>query len=176
MWGDEMRVGLRDQVCKVWAPRGVAVSQAVPSGWQYTYVAVARDPMPGRLWWSWQANRKGEEMARIGEVWAAEPDIDGWVWDGVGGHTGQAMQAVDAPQVMPPPYAPALNPVARFFRELRRSLEGRVYPTLQAKQDALEPIRQAWQADPERVQRLCGWGWIRKALKDLPNDTQVSQA
>ena len=40
-------------------------------------------------------------------------------------------------------YAPARNPVERFFRELRRALEGRVYPDLQAKQEALEPILKA---------------------------------
>ena len=61
-----MRVGLRGQVRKVWAPRGVAVSQTVPIGWKHLYVAVALDPMTGRLWWAWQQNMKGGEMARIG--------------------------------------------------------------------------------------------------------------
>ena len=61
-----------------------------------------------------------------------------------------------------------------FFRELRRAIEGRVYPTLQAKQEALEPVLNAWQADPERVQRLCGWKWIRKALEDLSDNTPAS--
>ena len=32
VWGDEMRVGLRGRVCKVWAPRGVAVPQEVQIG------------------------------------------------------------------------------------------------------------------------------------------------
>ncbi len=50
VWGDEMRVGLRGQVRKVWAPRGVAVSQEVQIGWKYLYVAVALDPLTGRLW------------------------------------------------------------------------------------------------------------------------------
>lgn len=176
VWGDERRVGLRGQVGKVGAPRGVAVAQAVQIGWQYLYVAVALDPRTGRLWWTWQQNMKGEARARIWEVWAAEPAIDGGVWDGAGGHTGKGMQAVGAPQVVPPPYAPELNPVARFFRELRRALEGRVYPTLQAKPEALEPILEAWRADPERVKQVCGWRWIRKALKALPADIQVSQA
>ena len=35
---------------------------------------------------------------------------------------------------------------------LRREIEGRVYPTLQAKQDALEKALKAWQADPEGPQ------------------------
>lgn len=44
------------------------------------------------------------------------------------GHTGENKQTVDAPQVVQPPYAPELNPVECFFRELRRAIKGRVYP------------------------------------------------
>ena len=33
--GDEMRVGLRGQVRKVWVPRGVPVFQAVQMDWSY---------------------------------------------------------------------------------------------------------------------------------------------
>ena len=89
MWGDELRVGLRGRVCRIWAPRGKAVSQEVQMGWKYTYLAVAIDPRTGRLWWEWQENMKGEEMARIWGVWAEDPAIDGWVWDGAGGHKGR---------------------------------------------------------------------------------------
>ncbi len=67
------------------------------------------------------------------EAWAAEPGINGWVWDGVGGHTGEDRQAVDGPRVVQSPYAPELNPVGCFFRDLRRALEGRISPTWQVK-------------------------------------------
>ena len=113
MWGDELRVGLRGRVCRVWAPRGTAVPQEVRTGWKYTCVAVAINSRTGRLWWAWQENMKGEEMARIWGAWAEDP-------------------------------------------------------ALQARQEALAEVLNAWQADPERVRRLCGWDWIRKALKDLP--------
>ncbi|MCY4520824.1 MAG: hypothetical protein OXC13_08590, partial [Caldilineaceae bacterium] len=113
MWGDEMRLGLWNAVRKVWAPRGVAVSREVQIGRSYLYVAVALDPVTGWLWWAWQQNMKGEEMARIWGAWAEERDIDGWVWDGAGGHKGKDMQAIEAPQVVQPPYAPELNPVER---------------------------------------------------------------
>ena len=66
-------------------------------------------------------------MARIWGTWAQESGIDGWVWDGAGGHKDKAVQALDVPQVVQPPYAPELNPVERFFQELRRALEGRVH-------------------------------------------------
>jgi len=58
-------------------------------------------------------------------AWAEEPGIDGWVWDGASGHKGADMQAIEAPQVVQPPYAPEPNPVARFFQELRRALGDR---------------------------------------------------
>ena len=174
VWGDEMRLGLWNAVRKVWAPRGVEVSHEVQISRVYTYVAVALDPMTGQLWWAWQANMKGEEMARIWGAWAEEPGIDGWVWDGAGGHKGADMQALAAPRVVQPSYAPELNPVERFFQELRRALGDRVYPTLEAKKAVLEPILRDWQVHPERVRQLCGWEWIREALTALPADTQVS--
>ena len=101
---------------------GVAVSREIQIGRSYTYVAVVIDPLTGQLWWAWLANMKGEEMARIRGAWAEEPGIDSWVWDGVGSHKGADMQAIAAPQVVQLSYALELNPVERFFQELRRAL------------------------------------------------------
>ena len=72
------------------------------------------------------------------------------------------MQAIAAPRVVQPSYAPEPDPVERFFQELRRALGDRVYPTLKA-----------WPG-PVRVRQLRGWDWIRDALTALPADTQVS--
>ena len=77
--------------------RRVAVRQTAQFSRQYAYVAVAIDPLTGRLWWAWQASMKGAEVARIWGLWAQDSAIDGWVWDGAGGHQGEEMQAVDAP-------------------------------------------------------------------------------
>ena len=152
------RLGLWNAARRVWAPRGVEVSREAQINRQYTYVAVALNPLTGDLWWAWQANMKGEERARIQGVWAEAPAIDGWVWDGASGHKGADMQAIAAPRVVQPSYAPEPNPVERFFQELRRALGDSVYPTLEAKKAALEPIPRAWQADPERVRQLCSRG------------------
>ncbi len=45
-----------------------------------------------------------------------------------------------------------------------------------AAEDTAASLHAQYRTEPVRVQRLCGWGWIREALKDLPDDTQVSQA
>ena len=49
------------------------------------------------------------------------------------------MQVVDMPQGMQHP-----TPPSRTRWRTSPGIEGRVYPTLQAKQDALEPILKAW--------------------------------
>ena len=112
VWGDAARGTARPGVPDLGAAGEGGVAGGA-DGRKYTYLAVAIDPRTGRLWWEWQENMKGEEMARIWGVWAEDPAIDGWVWDGAGGHKGEDMQAVDAPQVVQPPYAPELNPVER---------------------------------------------------------------
>ncbi len=58
------------------------------------------------------------------------------------------MQAIEAPQVVQPPCASEPDPVKRFFQELRRAPEDRMYPpTLAANKAALGQPVQAWQAD-----------------------------
>ena len=173
MWSNEMRLGLWNAVRRMWTPRGAAVAREVQINRRYAYVVVALDPRTWALWWAWQANMKSEEMARIRGVWAEDPAIDGWV--GRGRRPQGCGQA--GPRGAPGGAAvlrPELNPVERFLRELRRALGDRVYPTLEAKKEALEPILRAWQADPTRVRQLCGWAWIREVLTTLPADTQVA--
>jgi hypothetical protein len=54
---------------------------------------------------------------------------------------------------------------------IRARVEGKVYGTLPAKQPAVEAELEKLAADPERVKRLSGWQWIRRALAtlDQPN-------
>lgn len=54
------------------------------------------------------------------------------------------------------------------MREVRRHTEGRVYESVEAKQQAAEQYLNALQADPARVKQLCGWDWIHEALQSLP--------
>ncbi|MDE0671793.1 MAG: hypothetical protein OXH72_08635 [Caldilineaceae bacterium] len=77
----------------------------------------------------------GEHAARVEvvRVCEADPRNDSWVWDRAVGHPGAEMQAWDRTRVVQTPYAPALNPVKRFFQELYRALEGRMYASLVVK-------------------------------------------
>jgi len=54
-----------------------------------------------------------------------------------------------------PAYSPELNPAERVFEAVRRHVEGRVYPKLQAKRDEVEAYLDEVKAAPERVRSLC---------------------
>ncbi len=78
------------------------------------------------------------------------------------------MQGVDLPQMVQPLYAPALNPVERFFAELRRAIEGWSYRSLRDKQQAVTTVLRQGRDDPAQVRQMCGRAWIRNILTALP--------
>ena len=71
-------------------------------------------------------------------------------------------------RIFQPPYSPEVNPVERIFEELRRAVEGLLYASLEAKQQAVEVVLRQLAADPERVKRLVAWDWICEAFASLP--------
>jgi hypothetical protein len=90
------------------------------------------------------------------------------VWDRAAAHREQGVRALGVPLVDLPPASPELNPAERVFEELRRAVEGTVYPTLADKVEAVDAELRRIEADPARVRRLTGWDWIDAAVQDLP--------
>jgi hypothetical protein len=145
---DELRLGLRGQVRRVLAPRGVKPVQRLQIEYR----------------WAWL------ERYRQGPVRDA---LAGWgaaavVWDGAGPHRGKELRALPTARVGLPPYSPELNPAERVFEEVRRRVEGKVYGTLADKQAEAEGYLRELAADPARIKRLCGWAWLVAAHDALP--------
>ena len=61
-----------------------------------------------------------------------------------------------------PPYSPELNPVERFFEEVRRSTCNQVFSTLEVLEDTITIAINSW--SKERLQQLCCYDWIRKQV------------
>lgn len=161
---DELRLGLRGQVRRVLAPRGVKPVQRVQVGYRWRWLLLGVDPLVGSLRWAWL------ERFRQGPLRDA---LAGWgaaavVWDGAGPHRGKELRALPMARVGLPPYAPELNPAERVFAEVRRRVEGAVHADLGAKQAEAEAFLAELAADPERVRRLCGRGWVAAAHDALP--------
>lgn len=162
-WADEMRVGLRGVVRRVWAPRGVKIVQPLALTYTWRYLALAVNGLTGMLHWSWTPSMKKEAIATV--VAAGQTaGIGALVWDGAASHRARLVRAVGLPLITQPPAAPELNPAERVFEELRRAIEGRSYASLADKIAAVERELAALAADPRRLRRLTGWRWLQDAL------------
>ena len=78
------------------------------------------------------------------------------------------MHALGFPLIGLPPYSPELNPAERVFEEVRRWIEGKVYPSLEDKVAAVVAYLTHLESDPNRVRALAGWDWIDEAVEHLP--------
>jgi hypothetical protein len=160
-----MRLGLRGQVRRVWAPRGVKVRQALELTYVWRYLAVAVDGVHGRLWWQWMTNMKQESVAAVVHAWQDE-EIGALVWDGAASHRARVVRDIGVAVITQPAASPELNPAERVFEELRRAVEGRVYGTIAAKMAAVEAVLQRLAITPQAIRRLAGWDWICDTLDD----------
>jgi DDE superfamily endonuclease len=168
-FADEMRVGLHGTVRRVWGRRGVKVRQAVQFDYEWRYLFIAVDPHQGCVHWCWL-----EAMASLDIEGALrglrQSDLTALVWDRAASHRTARVRAVGWPLISLPPYSPELNPAERIFEELRREVDGKVYPTLDAKVAAVHAALQKLDAAPDRVRSLTNWSWIAAAAQDLPTD------
>jgi hypothetical protein len=161
---DELRLGLRGQVRRVLAPRGVQVVQRLQLTYRWAYLLLAVDPRTGTLRWRWLERCRAGPIRDVLAAWAP----DAVVWDGHGAHTARLLADLPVARVRLPPYSPELNPAERVFQEVRRHVEGRTYTAVADKQAAADAYLAALAADPARVRRLCGWDWLVAALNALP--------
>ncbi len=167
-FADEMRLGLRGMVRRVWGRRGVKVRRRLQLSYQWRYLFVVVDGRAGRLSWCWHASMAATELLGMVRAVQQQTDLAALVWDGAPSHRDERVAALGLPLIGLPPYSPELNPAERFFQELRSAVEGEPYATLDGKVAAVQAILEEWDADPDRVRSLCGWQWIEDAMQTLP--------
>lgn len=163
---DEMRFGLWGQVRRRWGLRGVKIIQPIQIVFEWRYLVLAVDVIRAKLKWDWANRMNQEQLMPIFECWSPEMVV----WDGASSHRGRAMGTLGFERIFLPAYSPELNPPERIFEEIRREIEGIVYPSLKAKQQAIEQFLRRLRADKARLRKLIGWDWIRQAYMQLPDE------
>lgn len=162
---DELRLGLRGQVRRVLAPRGVDVRQRLQLKYEGAYLLLAVDPRAGTLHWRWLDRPRAAPIKEALAAWA----LDAVVWDGAGAHRARLLADLPTMRVRLPAYSPELNPAERVFEEIRRRTEGRVYDSVAHKQAVAQAYLAGLADDPDRIRQLCGWDWLTDALNTLPS-------
>ena len=164
-FSDEMRFGLWGQVRRRWGLRGVKIVQPKQIEFAWRYLVLAVDVIHLDLKWTWSDRMNQACLKPIFEQW----DLETVIWDGASSHRGQDIGQLPMKRIFLPPYSPELNPVERVFEEVRRDIEGFVYPSIQAKQHRIDQFLRRLRADKKRLSSLLTWHWITDIFNQLPD-------
>ena len=63
-----------------------------------------------------------------------------------------------------PSYGQELNPVERFFGEMRKATANRTYTDIAELEKLLDDEVAAWMVDKDRMKRLTYWKWIEEQI------------
>jgi len=165
-FADEMWVGLREMVRRIWGKRGVKVRQCLQIAYAWRYLFLAVDTQAGRLFWCWPPALSAINIRSA--LRGLQPfGLAVLVWDRAATPYYQGVRFLGLPLVEQPPASPELNPAERVFEELRRASEGKVYAALEDKFGAVGAELARIEADPNRVRQLTGWDLITTAVQQL---------
>mgnify|MGYP001558790849 CR=1 FL=1 len=134
--------------------------------WRYLFLVV--DGLKGKLYWTWIDSMKADMVAAAVNGLKQQTELGALVWDGAASHRDELVGGVGLSLIGLPPYSPELNPAERVFEEVRRWIEGKVYPSLDDKVAAVDAFLVELESDPNRVRALAGWDWIAQAVQRLP--------
>lgn len=85
------------------------------------------------------------------------------VVDRAGSHKGHLQVPTNVQLVFLPPRSPELNPVERFFQELRKGLANQVFDSLPAIETKIEQLLQPYFDHPQCLIQLTHYPWMNPA-------------
>lgn len=169
---DEMRYGLMSNHRRSWSPVGERT--LIPNQQEFVnrYLFSAIDPIEGESFHllGWDDIRTQHTERFLCELKGQYPENHLIiVWDNAPFHKPKTLHHTPHTTIIPlPSYAPQLNPVERFFGELRKATANKIFT------DGIEPLEclleqelVGWMKDRIAVQRLCGYGWIGEQWEQI---------
>ena len=88
------------------------------------------------------------------------------VFDNAPCHRPKALRAIPGLTIIHlPSYSPELNPVERYFEEMRRATADELFTTMETLEERLTDAINRW--TPETLKQLCGYEWIRAQLGEV---------
>ncbi len=161
-----MRIGTRTALGRKWTPIGIGPVGRQQIGYEYLYLYVSLKPFTGEVFalflprldkecFSIFINERSLRLKRRTLL----------VADGATAHRLEENDLVELVKL--PPYAPELNPVERFFEELRRRLKFRVFETLDAAEEYVTEALKEFLTNKEQVKSLTLYPYIKYAQSIL---------
>ena len=73
----------------------------------------------------------------------------------------------DITPIFLPSYSPQLNPVERFYGEVRKSTANRVFQSIEIQEKIIAEDIALWMRDSQKTKQLCGYSWILEQWNSL---------
>lgn len=162
---DEMRFGTRTCLGKKWTPFAVRPVGKQKIGYEYLYLYVSIKVFTGEIFAMFLPRLTKECF----NLFAAEraKNLERKILMVADGATAHRLEHERIELVKLPPYAPELNPVERFFEELRKELEFCIFEDLDEAESYITTKLQKYFEQPERVKTLTLYPYIKYAHPKL---------
>ena len=82
------------------------------------------------------------------------------VWDNASFHKSKKLVNQDLSIKFLPSYSPELNPVERFFQEMRKVTANRIFENIEIQENLINEALEDYMKNRESIKQLCGYDWI----------------
>jgi transposase len=166
---DEMRTGTRTECKQRWGPKGHRPVCKVKLGYEFTYLYAAIAPATGKLIALLLPGMTKDSFGLFVDHFKKETKhLHGThkvvlIADGAGAHQQSVCEQRGIVFEKLPTACPELNPVERFFEEVRKPLSNPVFDTIRQVENQLCRILKNYFTRPDTLVQLCHYPYIRDA-------------
>ena len=165
-FSDEMRYGLISNFRRSWSKIGERTVIDSQKSFENRYLFSAVSPLSGKSFHlsGIDGCDTAATQAFLRELKKQHPDETVvLVWDNAPCHRPKLHRDIPGLIVLfLPPYSPELNPVERFFGELRKATANTIFKTIEEQEAALEKKLNELTDDAEGMRQLLGYEWIAR--------------
>lgn len=157
-----MRFGTRTDLKRIWTAYGIKPVGRQFIGYDYGYLSVAINPVLGKIKMLILPNMSRESFQVFLDEFAKDLKSKvHLITDGASAHRSKKLKANEKLELeILPPYSPQLNPVERFFQEIRRKLKNQVFESYKQVERAVIEIAKPYLKQQETIKRLTCYDWL----------------
>jgi len=171
MFMDEMRFGLISNYRRGWSLIGKRTVIANQQEFINRYLYSAIDPITGDNFHLLGFNDVNAAITKKFLEALKERYSDNHillVWDNAPFHRKKELHKMEGlTPIFLPSYSPELNPVERFYGEIRKSTANRLFRDIETQKDIIEEKVVKWMQDTNKTKKLCEYDWIIKQAKSF---------
>jgi len=168
-----MRYGLMSNIRRSWSKKGERTVYQNQQEFANRYLYTAIDPINGESFHLMNFDDASTEQTNVFLLALQERfqnDHLVIVWDRAPFHRSQSLRRKDMTLISLPSYSPQLNPVERYFGEMRKTTANQIFREgMEALSKIVEQGILALSKNLEAIKTLTGYSWIKEQWQLVAN-------